>query len=73
MNQRVGICVPSGCTLQEIQRNYKEVYKGVGSQLVPRISLPEYSQWSCVTDTFVEDFKSSYNSRKSAEGRILYL
>ena len=73
MNQRVGICIPSGCTLSEIQRNYREVYEGVSSQLVPRISLPEYSQWSCVTDEFVEDFKFSYNSRKSEVGRIIYL
>ena len=75
MNQRVGICVPSGCTLREIERNYREVYKNVSSQLVSKISIPDNKRWSCVTDEFVEDYMSFYNSReyKGQVGKWIYL
>ena len=75
MNQRVGICVPSGCSLNEIERNYREVYEGVGSQLVSNIFLQRNKIWSCVTDDFVEEYMSIHNSDeyKSRAGMFTYL
>ena len=53
MQQVVGICIPDGCSLREVEKNYQEVYAGVNSELNGALFT------SCVTDDFFEDYSSS--------------
>ena len=53
MQQVVGICIPDGCSLREVKKNYEEVYAGVNSELNGALLT------SCVTDDFFEDYTSS--------------
>ena len=70
MNQRVGICIPSGCTQGDIERNYRDVYETVSSQLTGKFWL---RQWTCVTDDFKDEYQSFITSNTSWVGRIIYL
>ena len=72
MNQVVGICIPSGCSVDEVQRNYQKVYKGVNSVLngalteIPVLGISH----SCVTADTFEDYASSISSDMSVGQKI---
>ena len=55
MDQKLGICIPSGCTWDDISNNYEEVYEDIASKL-KRKSF--YSHPNCFTDEFTEDYYS---------------
>ena len=43
MSQITGICIPSGCSLNDVQKNYKAVYKSVKSVLNGALAeIPDY-------------------------------
>ena len=68
MRQYLGICIPSGCSWNDIKNNYDQVYDGVNSELKKKSSV------GCFTDEFTEDYYSAarddtFNSR----GQIVYL
>ena len=84
MNQVLGICIPSGCSLDEVQRNYQKVYKGVNSILNGALAeIPDYPgcedilgeqfcgiSHSCVTADTFEDYASSISSDMSVGQKI---
>ena len=54
MRQYLGICIPSGCTWDDIKNNYKEVYEDIHSRLHDRIP-----SGGCSTDEFIEEYYSA--------------
>ena len=54
MAQRVGMCVPSGCTVQDAAINYIKVYKNIGAWLSPEFSRSP--QLSLTEDYFFEGY-----------------
>ena len=53
MAQKLGICIPSGCTWNDIYNNYEEVYDDIHSRLDRKSSV------GCFTDEFTEDYYSA--------------
>ena len=68
MGQKVGICIPSGCSQRDIEKNYDDVYEAAGGHLTGKFWL---RQWTCVTDDFHDKYQNFSTSEKP--GRIIYL
>ena len=56
MRQYLGICIPSGCTWDDIKNNYKEVYEDIHSMLD---TVDRQSSLGCFTDEFIEEYYSA--------------
>ena len=52
MAQRVGMCVPSGCTVEDAATNYIKLYKNIGAWLHPNVDV----QPSLTEDYFFEGY-----------------
>ena len=51
MAQRVGMCIPSGCTVEDAATNYVLLYKNIGAWLKPQLI-----QLSLTEDYFFEGY-----------------
>ena len=60
MGQKVGVCVPSGCTVADAAINYLKVYKNIGATFTPQTILDQYSelsqQMSLTEDYFYKEY-----------------
>ena len=52
MGQKVGVCVPSGCTVADAAINYLKVYKNIGATFTPQTG----SQMSLTEDYFFKEY-----------------
>ena len=68
MAQKLGICIPSGCTWNDIYNNYEEVYDNIHSRLDRKSSV------GCFTDEFTEDYYSAAREDTSdSRGQKIFL
>ena len=68
MRQYLGICIPSGCTWDDIYNNYEEVYDDIHSRLDRKSSV------GCFTDEFLEDYYSAAREDTSdSRGQKVFL
>ena len=70
MRQYLGICIPSGCTWDDIYNNYEEVYEDINSRL-----YTVYSQsLGCFTDEFTEEYYSAAReATEDSRGQKVFL
>ena len=52
MPQRVGVCIPSGCTVEDADTNYKMIYENIGAKFTPQTG----AQPSLTEDYFYEGY-----------------